>query len=326
MFEILGIDPVAELVYRTLLRRQGCRVAELAEDLAIPDEVVRAKVRALAELALVGESFDEEGRVRPVAPDVALWHLIEQAEASLAAKRMELDASRMAIERFVEDCVERAAGCGSADIEHLDGMDQVQHRLEELSRMTRSEMFTFMAEGPQPAEVVEAARRKDEELLRRGVAVRAICQSSIRGDRTTFGYAGWLNRAGGNVRMVSELPVHMVLIDREIAILPVDPGDARAGAVQVNARGVLAGLLALFEHTWTVADPLKPEDDDSEALSLQQRELLALLGQGLTDEAAAKRLGVSQRTVRRMMAGLMQEMGARSRFEAGLKVSGRGWL
>jgi DNA-binding NarL/FixJ family response regulator len=53
---------------------------------------------------------------------------------------------------------------------------------------------------------------------------------------------------------------------------------------------------------------------------------LKLPAQGLTDEAAAARLGVSHRTARRMMAELMERLGARSRFEAGLRAAQRGWL
>ena len=47
---------------------------------------------------------------------------------------------------------------------------------------------------------------------------------------------------------------------------------------------------------------------------------------GVTDEAAANRLGVSLRTVRRRVADLMERLDASSRFEAGLKAGRRGWL
>jgi len=46
----------------------------------------------------------------------------------------------------------------------------------------------------------------------------------------------------------------------------------------------------------------------------------------MTDETAARRLGVSLRTVRRQMAALMERLCATSRFEAGLKAAQRGWL
>ncbi|WP_308378343.1 helix-turn-helix transcriptional regulator [Streptomyces sp. ISL-87] len=60
--------------------------------------------------------------------------------------------------------------------------------------------------------------------------------------------------------------------------------------------------------------------DPDTGLSPAERELLRLLGSGLTDEAASNRLGVAVRTVRRQMASVMERLGAASRFEAGLKA------
>ncbi|GAA3924602.1 helix-turn-helix domain-containing protein [Actinoplanes auranticolor] len=50
----------------------------------------------------------------------------------------------------------------------------------------------------------------------------------------------------------------------------------------------------------------------------RERELLKLLAAGMTDESAAVRLGISARSVRRMMSGVMDRLGARSRFQAGI--------
>jgi DNA-binding NarL/FixJ family response regulator len=47
---------------------------------------------------------------------------------------------------------------------------------------------------------------------------------------------------------------------------------------------------------------------------------------GYTDESAAARLGVSVRTVRRMMSTIMTRLGARSRFQAGIRAADRGML
>lgn len=54
-------------------------------------------------------------------------------------------------------------------------------------------------------------------------------------------------------------------------------------------------------------------------ISPREWQVLQLLAQGCTDEAVARSLGVSLRTVRRVTAELMDRLGARSRFQAGLK-------
>jgi len=71
------------------------------------------------------------------------------------------------------------------------------------------------------------------------------------------------------------------------------------------------------------------EDGDAgrpAGLSRTDRLLLRLLADGLTDEAAAKRLGISARTVRRTMVNLMDRLAAESRFEAGVEAARRGWI
>jgi DNA-binding NarL/FixJ family response regulator len=90
----------------------------------------------------------------------------------------------------------------------------------------------------------------------------------------------------------------------------------------------VTSLASLFEQTWETAVPLGAarERTPEEGITPGEQELLKLLASGLTDEAAGKRLGVSLRTVRRQMAGLMERLNATSRFEAGLKAAQRGWL
>jgi len=60
--------------------------------------------------------------------------------------------------------------------------------------------------------------------------------------------------------------------------------------------------------------------------SAVERELLGLLAEGLTDEVVAKRLNVSLRTERRMVAELMRRLGANGRFDAGVKAARRRWI
>ncbi|AXE28190.1 LuxR family transcriptional regulator (plasmid) [Streptomyces globosus] len=113
-----------------------------------------------------------------------------------------------------------------------------------------------------------------------------------------------------------------------VAVVPIDPANSRLGALCTRAPGIVASLITLFEQTWNAAVPLgadRPRPSDTQPTAAEL-ELLRLLASGMTDEAAAKRLGVSLRTVRRQMAALMERLHATSRFEAGLKAAQQGWL
>ena len=83
----------------------------------------------------------------------------------------------------------------------------------------------------------------------------------------------------------------------------------------------------LFERIWPTAAPLRDISHvDPTGLTAREREVLAVLSVGGTDEAAAARLGLSVRTVRRVVSDVMAQLGARSRFQAGIKAAERGWL
>jgi DNA-binding NarL/FixJ family response regulator len=122
----------------------------------------------------------------------------------------------------------------------------------------------------------------------------------------------------------------MLIYDRRVALLPIDPHHSAAGAVQVTDRGTLTAVLALFEQFWASAAPLDAEpagpSGDDPGLSRQEHELLRLLMAGLTDEGAGRQLGLSPRTIRRMMADIMKRLDARSRFEAGARAAERKWI
>ena len=137
----------------------------------------------------------------------------------------------------------------------------------------------------------------------------------------------WLAALGGETRTVPSLPMLMVVVDRETALVPLDPADGRAGALELRSPGAVAAMSALFEHVWSIGVPWgETPPRDARGLSTQEQELLRLLADGHTDEIASRRLGVSLRTVRRMASDMMARLGARSRFEAGVRAARHGWL
>jgi DNA-binding NarL/FixJ family response regulator len=53
-------------------------------------------------------------------------------------------------------------------------------------------------------------------------------------------------------------------------------------------------------------------------LSDREKAILRLLARGVTDEATARHLGLSKRTVSYTVSGLMRRVGAANRFQLGL--------
>nr|WP_258310485.1 helix-turn-helix transcriptional regulator [Streptomyces sp. FT05W] len=137
----------------------------------------------------------------------------------------------------------------------------------------------------------------------------------------------WLTGNGGRFRGCATPLPEMIVFDGSVALVPLDPRNTAAGALQVADPGLVAPLVVLFEQTWSSATPLDPGRLPADDIpNGKERALLRLVAEGCTDAAAAGQLHVSHRTARRMMAVLMERLGARSRFEAGVKAARRGWL
>ncbi|MFD7732796.1 LuxR C-terminal-related transcriptional regulator [Kitasatospora phosalacinea] len=329
MLEMLGLDGTTEAVYRQMLAAPGCGTAELCAVLGLAEGTVREALDHLAHLTLVRVSRDAPDSLRPVSPELGLELILRRRQEELSRRQHELSVGKATAARLIAEYAtlqpERATEYG---FERLVGLDAIQARLEALAQELTTECLSVMPGGAQSQASLDAARPLDAEALRRGVRVRTLYQDSARNDQATLAHAQWLTEQGGAVRTAPVLPPRLLVFDREVAVVPIDPANSRLGALCTRAPGILASLVALFEQVWDSAVPLgaSPSRDDSTGLNTVEQQLLKLLATGMTDEAAGKRLGVSLRTVRRQMAAIMERLSAGSRFEAGLKAARKGWL
>ncbi|MFI1524424.1 helix-turn-helix transcriptional regulator [Kitasatospora cineracea] len=323
MLEALGLTATAGRVYRALLDRPADSLDEIAAHCALSATQVHDSLDELGHLMLVRASAEHPGRMRAIDPAIGLADLLARQEAELAERQATLAASRAAVTRMVADRAEHRSEHG----ERLLGMDAILHRLERMGRDTTREVFSIQP-GNQRPEDLDASRPADAQVLARGITIRTLYQDSTRHQPHTVAYAHWLRSQGGEVRTSPTVPQRIVVVDRREALVPVDPGDNRKGALHVTEPGILHSLIDLFDQAWNTAVPLgaTTPDDPATGLTPTERELLRLLGSGLTDDAAGQRLGFSSRTVGRHMASVMERLGASSRFEAGIKAAQRGWL
>ncbi|WP_031074414.1 helix-turn-helix transcriptional regulator [Streptomyces sp. NRRL WC-3742] len=328
MLEVFGLDTDTEAVYREMLEGISGGVVELAVRVGATEATVRKALDRLVELNLLTPSREAVGGLRAVSLEAGLAHLLHRQEEELAKRHHDLAAGKAAAARAIAQYSALQPDTDVEGNERLLGLDAIQARLEILTRQLRSECLSIIPGGAQSEASLEASRPLDEQALNRMVRMRALYQESVRNDPPTLAYAQWTTERGGEVRTSPVLPTRLLIFDRATALVPIDPGNSRAGALCTTSPGIVATLVALFEQTWDAAAPLGAvrRGAAEEGISQGERELLKLLASGMTDEAAGKRLGVSMRTVRRQMAALMERLQATSRFEAGLKAAQRGWL
>jgi DNA-binding CsgD family transcriptional regulator len=310
----LGLDPLAQAVYSAMLADPSVGVRELKERLGQEEEQIRDTLDRLVELALLRPSREQSGGLYPVSLVAGMQLLVQRQEAELAAGRDAVAAGRAAV-------------ADRAPAERLIGLDAVQAELEQLLAGATVEVLSMVpGSAVQPA-ALKASESMDDDVARR-VPSRVLYHASVRKDPTTIAYGRWLAERGTEIRVSPAVTRRLLIVDGRTAVVPIEPDEPGVGALCVREPGLVDQLTALFELVWTDAVPLgMPSMTESGAnLSPTDRHLLRLLANGLTDEAAAKRLGISARTVRRIMADLMDRLGAESRFEAGVEAARRGWL
>lgn len=119
----------------------------------------------------------------------------------------------------------------------------------------------------------------------------------------------------------SPLPHETILIDRRVMILAGRETPTGREYTVTTSQVLVDGVHSLFQAIWDKSVDLDTYlRSDVPHLDADGRVILEALGSGLTDESAAKRLGVSLRTYRRRVAELMAKLEAGSRFQAGLRA------
>jgi DNA-binding CsgD family transcriptional regulator len=326
MFDVLGLDVTAENVYRVMLSSPESSIDDISERLNLDKQQILLALDRLTELSLLRPSWDVAGGNRVISPEVGLHALLAKRQSDLLQSQQRLEQSRAAVEGLIADSA-TFLHRPDPDVERLEGIGAVRERLVALAREVKEEVAALQPGGPQSANSIASAEPVDEELLGRGVRMFTVYLVSMRSHPPTTAYARFLNRLGGQVRLVPSLPVRMILFDRSTAVLPIDARRSNVGVIIVRNSGTLAALCALFDQIWADAIPFgqtSPRNDHN--LTPQEYEVLRFLAQGLTDGAIASRLGVSVRTSSRIAAHLMTLLDARSRFQAGSRASELGWL
>ena len=161
-----------------------------------------------------------------------------------------------------------------------------------------------------------------------GVTYRFAFTDAALPEPACLGQLRALAESGAEVRL-GRVPMSALIVDGATVVLPIADVTAgqTVGVATLWLPSAVAALVELVERVWSEAIPLDESPaDDATIPGPRERDLLALLVAGTTDESAAYRLGISVRTVRRMVSDLMERLGARSRFQAGARAAERGWL
>lgn len=333
MLEILGLSEHEEAVYCLSLLHPTWSVERLAADLGVrPRQVAECHEQLIARGFLERNPADRR-LVVPLPLEAMLDSLLAQEEARATRRRSEIAQAGATLRGLVGCYTAVSAKPAHLEAEYFEGVAAVRLRLAGLAQVTRHEVLSLHAGGAQSAESITASLPLDRHALRRGVMMRAVYLQGAMTDPMTWEYLRQVAAEGARIRIASQLPTRLTLIDRAVAVVPAEQQAPAGSALVIRGTAVIGALTAFFEQAWAAARPLPIREAEfpvvveaGEQLSAHDRTLLRLLSLGLKDEAVARHLSVSVRTTRRQIADLLLRLQASSRFQAGMQAARRGWL
>ncbi|MGA3525677.1 helix-turn-helix domain-containing protein [Melissospora conviva] len=322
----LGISSFDERVYRLLLAEPNQPHSARAAELGVTPSRLRAAITRLVHHGLVRRTAP--GRYEAAGPHAALTTLVAQ-------RRLANEAALGGVQAAIGDFNQMFRTARLRDpgrwVEVVSGRDTVIARIDELIESVRTHLWVldrppYMTELAGTPKTNKTETELTETLIARGVELRSVyCPESLERPGR-FEMLVRLSELGEQARMLPSLPFKLRIMDLRVAAVSLT-GGAYDNVALIHPSGLLDALIELFQVYWNQAKPLisdeppvmdKPSDEDLL--------LLQMLKAGLKDEAIARQLGVSARTATRRIAGLVERLGATTRFQAGAEASARGWL
>lgn len=321
------MDDVSQSVYRYAVSSPGWTIEEASEALGLTTRSIQGAIRELVERCLLVQANENQHSYTAVSPDVALAELVDPDERALLDLRSRIGAKRRELAGLVPIFAEASRQVSTdASVEVLENPEQVLRILIEYARSASESVLMARPGQGATADTQEESIQKDVDLLQQGIERRTLYHSSLRDHMPTRKAIEIVTAAGGQFRTLPHIPLRAVIFDHKVAVVPRarDSRD-RAGLV-VRDPDIVQMFVYMFEFAWELGEPFLTKDPAPGQLTSTQRSILRALASGHPDEVIARRMGISVRTCRRHIAKMLEDLGAESRFQAGVKAHRAGWI
>ena len=311
MLAELGASHEEDQVYGQLVTRVSASADDLVAATGLSAAQVRDAVAALVGRRLAGPLPDEPDRFVAASPGVVQAMIAERMEA--------LRAAQTTLDRLA---TQYRAATQAGVFEMVRGIDALRDCSIGMLRSARTEVINMIKP---PIIAVRTQERVQPADSTRG---RLIFETEALDEPGNLDVIQQDMRQQDEARVHTKLPIKMLAVDRKVALVPIAQQDTTPVGVLVRESAVLDALLALFEHVWATAVPLRVDGVPGGPVGLSQddRLLLSMLLAGLTDEAIATHRGTSVRTVQRKVQSLMAVAHVRTRMQLAWEAAKQGWM
>ncbi|GAA2519342.1 helix-turn-helix transcriptional regulator [Winogradskya humida] len=326
MWETVGIPEVEAKVYEALIAPGQATVAGLAGRTGLTPARITRALATLVGRGLVTRTPGRPARYAAVAPSLAGSVLIAKREHELGRLQQHLNRLDEAFH------AEQSARQRPRSVEIIEGSSKVYRAFVQIQRSARYEVRSF----DKPPYFVPPGEHGDEgpNLEERDHLQAGRVGYRVVYDAESLSLPGRMDnilegiRRGERARAGGTLPAKIVISDGTAAIVSSAADHHDELAYVLHPSSLLDLTIGLFEATWDRATPITRTETriDDETFGPQERQLLTLLASGATDAVIARTFGWSVRTVQRHLHALLERLGARTRFQAGMEAVRRDWL
>lgn len=320
-------DELVGRIYEYTLAHEPATISQTAIALRIPADEVKEAMDLLCDLQLLQHSatFDS---FRAMSPEAAQNELVIPLQQEVNDKRRELANihERLHTLSGIFRTLRRSHQRTDKVVSLLDPQQAWLRMADALHNCTSEilAMQSFDRGANQSSLPFELPTPPS------GVPIRLVCPHSARASTTTRARLRRMIDSGAGVRTSNHIFDNLVLVGNEVAFVPhraEDEAEEVPGIVAVYEPMIISLLHRLYDFVWQTGT-----DFDADAVSYGETltdlkaGIVNLLARGLKDEVVARRVGVCSRTFRRHVSSIMDELGAASRFQAGVAAAKAGLI
>lgn len=317
-------------VYQLILDDPDWTPERLQSKLGMTHTEVAAALSLMTDLGLLEPSDLTPSGMAVRSAEAALVNLVREQKAALSARVDELQRTSAALQTLASEFLSlRNPRPSDTRVDIVVGTGDVTALLRDATAVAYHEVLVLGMDFAGRCAETEFGRTWHRRILDNGVAMRGVYLTSMARSMQASNRLRTLQRDGVEIRLTPTAPVSIMTFDHFLTVAAIPSFQGAVAVLAIHGHALTGLFRQIFEWCYATSTALGPEPVEAPAeenLTDQQKAVVRMLAAGMKDETIARNLGVSQRTLRRLITELMEVLDSGSRFQAGVRAATLGWV